>query len=214
MKILILILVGIILLAALAGNIMSNVEQPDYKLIRSEKNIEIRDYARMILAEVEVSGERKQAIREGFKILAGYIFGNNISNIKMEMTASVTNELNEKMAMTAPVIQEQHMDKWKVRFVMPKKFSFETLPKPNSKDVILIPLPARRLAVIRFSGLADDENIKQHTDELETYLLAQRLKPIGGPFLAFYNPPWTLPFLRRNEVMIEIEEDGILLKFM
>jgi hypothetical protein len=71
----------------------------------------------------------------------------------------------------------------------------------------LIPLPARRFAVIRFSGLADDENIKEHTDELEAYILAQTLKPIGGPLLAFYNPPWTLPFLRRNEVMIQIGID-------
>lgn len=196
---------GIIILAALAGNIMSNVEQPDYKVVTSEENIEIRDYPPMILAEVEVSGERKQAIREGFKILADYIFGNNTSNKKMEMTAPVTNELSEKMAMTAPVLQEQHMDKWKVRFIMPKKYSFETLPKPNSKDVILIPLPARRFAVIRFSGLADNEIIKLHTDELEAYIVAKKLNPIGRTVLAFYNPPWTIPFLRRNEVMIEVD---------
>ena len=207
MKILIVVLVGIIVLAALAGNIMSNVEQPDYKLVTSEGNIEIRDYAPMILAQVEVPGERKQAIREGFKILADYIFGNNTSNSRMEMTAPVTNELSEKMAMTAPVLQEQDMDMWKVRFVMPKKYSLETLPKPNSKDVNLIPLPARRFAVIQFSGFADDETIKQHTDELKAYILAETLKPIGGPSLAFYNPPWTLPFLRRNEVMIEIGVD-------
>lgn len=205
MKILLVIFVGIIILAAAAGNIMSNVEQPDYKLVTSKENIEIRDYAPMILAEVEVSGERKQAISEGFKVLADYIFGNNTSNKKIEMTAPVTNELGEKMAMTAPVLQEQHMDKWKVRFVMPKKYSFETIPKPNSKDVILTPLPARRFAAIRFSGLADNENIKLHTDQLEAYILAEKLKPIGGSVLAFYNPPWTLPFLRRNEVMIEVE---------
>lgn len=204
MKILIVVLVGIIILAALAGNIMSNVEQPNYKVVTSEENIEIRDYPPMILAEVEVSGERKQAISEGFKILADFIFGNNTSNKKMEMTATVTNKLSEKMAMTAPVLQEQHMDKWKVRFVMPKKYSFETLPKPNSKDVILISLPARRFAVIRFSGLANDETIKQHRDELEAYIVAEKLKPIGQPILAFYNPPWTIPFLRRNEVMIEV----------
>lgn len=186
---------------------MSHVEQPDYRVVRAESNLEIRDYAPMILAEVEVSGERKQAIREGFKILADYIFGNNVSNLKMEMTAPVTNELNEKMAMTAPVIQEQHRDKWKVRFVMPKKYSFETVPKPNSKEVVLVPLPARRFAVVRFSGLADDESINQHTKQLQAYLSAEKLKPLGGVVLAFYNPPWTLPILRRNEVMIEIGID-------
>ena len=198
---------GIIILAALAGNIMSNVEQPDYKLITSKENIEIRDYTPMIIAEVEVPGERKEAIREGFKILADYIFGNNTSTNQMDMTAPVTHELSEKMAMTAPVLQEKQMEKWKVRFVMPKKYTFDTLPKPNSKNVILIQLPARRFAVIQFSGLADDENIKQHTTELEKYLLDQKIKVIGKPLLAFYNPPWTLPFFRRNEVMLEIGID-------
>lgn len=169
---------------------MSHVEQPEYKLVMSEGNIEIRDYAPIILAQVKVSGERKQAIREGFKLLANYIFGNNTSNNKMEMTA--------------PVLQEQDMDKWKVRFVMPKKYSLETLAKPNSKDIVLISLPARRLAVIRFSGLANDETIKRRTNQLKAYILAETLKPMGEPILAFYNPPWTLPFLRRNEVMIEI----------
>lgn len=159
--------------------------------VTSEENIEIRDYSPMILAEVEVSGERKQAISEGFKILADYIFGNNAAN--------------RKMAMTAPVIQEQHMDKWKVKFVMPKKYSLKTLPKPNSKDVILIQLPAKRFAVIRFSGLSDDKNIKQHTEELKAYILAETMKPVGGPILAFYNPPWTLSFLCRNEILIEVE---------
>lgn len=200
-------LVGIVILAALAGNIMSIVEQPEYTLVSSKGDIEIRDYAPMILAEVEVSGERKEAISEGFKVLADYIFGNNTSNLKVEMTAPVTNELSEKMSMTAPVMQEQHTDKWKVRFVMPKKYTLETLPRPNSKEVLLTQLPARRFAVVRFSGLADDESIKQHTQQLETYILAEKLKPMGRAVLAFYNPPWTLPFLRRNEVMIEIGTD-------
>jgi hypothetical protein len=204
-KILLFVLIGIVILAALAGHIMSHVEQPDYKVVTSQENIEIRVYPPMILAEVEVSGERKQAIREGFEILADYIFGNNTFNKNIEMTAPVTNELSEKMAMTAPVLQEQHMDKWKVRFVMPKKYSFETLPKPNSKKVTLIPLPARRFAVIRFSGLADNESIKLHTEELKAYIVAEKLNPIGGTVLAFYNPPWTIPFLRRNEVMIEVD---------
>lgn len=183
---------------------MSRVERPNYKVIRSQKNIEVREYSPMILAEVEVSGERKQAIKTGFKILANYIFGNNTSNMKMEMTAPVTSKVSEKMAMTAPVMQEQYMDKWKVSFVMGEKYTLETLPKPNSKEVILIQLQAKRFAVIQFSGLADDENIKQHTKELEAYISNENLKPIGGTILAFYNPPWTLPFLRRNEVMIEI----------
>lgn len=172
---------------------MSNIEQPDYRVVTSKKNIEVRDYSPMILAEVEISGERKQAIREGFKTLANYIFGHNTSN--------------KKMAMTAPVTQKQDAATWKIRFVMPKQYSLETLPKPLSQDVFLIFLPAQRFVVIRFSGLANDGNIQQHTDELKAYILAEKLKPVGEAILAFYNPPWTLPFLRRNEVMIEIGID-------
>ena len=194
---------------------MSHVEQPDYTSVILEGNIEIRDYAPMILAEVEVSGQRKQAINEGFKILADYIFGNNSLDKKMEITTPRSTEVSEKIAMTAPVLQQQHMGKWKVRFVMPKKYGLESLPKPNSKDVTLIPLPAKRFAVIRFTGASDDENIKQHTDLLKVYILAKELKPIGQPILAFYNPPWTLPFLRRNEVMLEIEDASTIhSKFM
>lgn len=184
---------------------MSNVEQPKYRVLRSKGNIELREYETMIIAEVEVSGERKEAIGQGFKILADFIFGNNVSQKRMEMTAPVTNQLTEKMAMTAPVMQEGDMGKWKVRFVMPAKYSLETLPKPNSNEVTLIPVPAKRFVVIRFSGLAGDVSIKQHTQELEAYLLAENLNAIGNPILAFYNPPWTVPFLRRNEVMIEVD---------
>lgn len=206
MKIVIVLLfVIIILVLAFMGNIISNVEQPKYKVLRTKGNIEVREYEPMIVAEVEVSGERKEAIRQGFRILADFIFGNNVSNKRMEMTAPVTNQLSEKMAMTAPVMQEKYMEKWKVRFVMPAKYSLETLPKPNSNEVTLITVPARRFAVIRFSGLADDVNIKQHTQELEAYIFAENIKTIGKPVLAFYNPPWTVPFLRRNEVMIEID---------
>lgn len=167
---------------------MSNAEQPDYKLVTSKGNIEIRDYPPMILAEVQVSGERKQAINEGFKILANYIFGNNTSN--------------KKIAMTAPVLQQKHIDKWNIKFIMPKKYRLEPLPNPNSKNIRLIPSSAKRFAVIRFSGLANDENIKQHTAELREYISAEKLEPMPEVLLAFYNPPWTLPFLRRNEVMI------------
>jgi len=186
---------------------MSQVEQPDYQLIRTNRNIEIRDYPPMILAEVQVSGERKEAIRAGFKMLANYIFGNNTSHQKMEMTAPVTNTLSEKMAMTAPVIQQKDKNLWKIRFVMPKKYTLETLPIPNSEQVSIISVPARRFAVIRFSGLADDELIKKHREILEAYIASEKLRPLQDTTLAFYNPPWTLPCFRRNEVMIEIGKD-------
>lgn len=206
---------GIIILSTIVGNIMSHVEQPEYTQVTMDGNIEIRDYPPIILAEVEICGQRKQAISEGFRILADYIFGNNTSTKKMDMTVPQPIEEGEKMAMTAPVLQQQHMDKWKVKFVMPKKYSLESLPRPNSKDIILIQMPATRFVVIRFAGVADDESIKLHTAQLEAYILAKKMKPIGQPIFGFYNRPSTLPFLRRNEVMIEIEDvSTIHSKFM
>lgn len=179
---------------------MTKTEQPDYKIVVSKGNIEIRDYPSMIFAEVEVMGERKQAINEGFKMLADYIFGNNTKMMGM----TVSQQMSEKIAMTAPVIQQKDGDKWKVRFILPKKYSLETLPKPNSENIRLIPSPPKKFAVIRFSGVANRENIKHHTEELMRYLTDEKLESMGEVILAFYNPPWTLPFLRRNEVMIEI----------
>ena len=88
---------------------------------------------------------------------------------------------------------------------MPKKYTLETLPKPNSQDIHLIPILAQRYAVIRFRGLADDESVEEHTAKLQTYIEDNKLKAIGTPIFAFYNPPWTLPFLRRNEIMVQIE---------
>jgi effector-binding domain-containing protein len=183
---------------------MNQTEQPDYQIVTSHEHIEIRDYPQIVFAQVEVSGARKEAIREGFKILADYIFGNNISSKKMETTTTFVETPSEKIAMTAPVMQEKHMNHWKVRFVMPKKYTLEMLPKPNNQNIHLFRSPAKRLAVIRFSGLASDENIEQHTQELRNYIITQKWEPLGSAVLAFYNPPWTLPFLRRNEIMIEI----------
>ncbi len=169
---------------------MSQAKEPDYTVITSNGNIEVREYVPIIIAEVIVSGERKQAIREGFTVLADYIFGNNTENTKMDMTV--------------PVTQKQDMGDWKVRFVMPKTYDFANLPKPNSKEIVLIQIPSSRFAVIRFSGLATDASIDQHTKKLQAYIFAEKLDAIGEPILAFYNPPWTFPFLRRNEVMLEI----------
>jgi len=204
MKMLMLILAVLAFLTVLKGTIMSNTEQPKYTVIITENNIELRGYPPVVLAEVEVSGERKEAIQQGFKILADYIFGNNVSTTKMEMTSPVTSELNEKLAMTTPVMQQSQGDKWKVRFVMPADYTLDTLPRPNSSSVHLISMPAKRFVVVSFSGLAGDDNIRLHTKELEAYISEKNLKTSGSPVLAFYNPPWTLPFLRRNEVMIEV----------
>lgn len=198
-------IVAVLLLgAALWGPIVSNVEHPKYKVAERSGNIEIRDYAPMIVAETEVKGERREAISKGFRIIADYIFGNNTTAQKVSMTAPVTQQGTEKIAMTAPVTQQGGGDTWRVRFIMPSKYTLATLPKPNNPTIELKAIPERRFAVIRFSGMAGEESLERHNKELDDFLSAKGLIPLSPPSYAFYNPPWTLPFLRRNEVLVEI----------
>jgi len=198
----------VLLGAALWGPLVSNVEQPKYSVVQSSGNIEIRDYAPIIVAETEATGERSEPIGKGFRIIADYIFGNNTVSKDIAMTAPVTQQGSEKIAMTTPVTQQGDGKTWQVRFIMPSKYTMKTLPKPNNAAVTLKEVPARRIAAIRFSGMSGKENLKSHTEELEAYLRKQGLTPLSAPTHAFYNPPWTLPFLRRNEVLIEIAGPG------
>lgn len=200
----VLLVVGVA--AVVAGPIMSRVEQPEYQVTSSSDLIEVRAYGPTIVAEAEVKGERKAAINEGFRLIAAYIFGSNNTKSKIEMTAPVQQQLQQKIAMTAPVTQQADGDSWAVRFVMPKSWTMETLPTPNDPRVKLVPVPAKRMVAIRFSGTANDNLIEAKTAELRRYATEQKLVTIGDPVLAFYNPPWTLPFLRRNEVMLELSK--------
>ena len=172
------------------GPIMSNVETPDYIVTLNEKNIEIREYSPMITASVRGSGERKEAIRKGFRLVADYIFGNNA--------------INTKIAMTAPVQQQRDGQSWEISFVMPKEHSIDTLPTPKNSEVTLSEVASKQFVVIKFSGRNTDSNIEQYTTRLEKFAFDNSLQTTGSPKYAFYNPPWTLPFLRRNEVMLEL----------
>lgn len=193
-----------ILVMAAAGPIMSRVEQPEYKITASEGSIQIREYGPMIAAEAEVKGERKPAISGGFRLIAAYIFGANAPNTKIAMTAPVEQQRRQKIAMTAPVTQQAASGAWTVRFIMPKSWTMETLPAPTDARVKLVAVPAKRMVVIRFSGTTDDRLIAAKTTELRKYAETHGLTTVGEPVLAFYNPPWTLPFFKRNEVMLEL----------
>lgn len=196
-----------LVLAALvaSGPIMSNVERPQYKTVKSEGDIEIRDYAPMIIAEVSVQGEREQAIGDGFRILADYIFGNNSAKESVTMTAPVQQQSSQKIAMTAPVQQQESQEGWRVSFVMPSKYTLKTLPHPNDDRVLLKEVPAKQFVVIEFSGKNTAANIQKHEKQLLDYIEQNDINFTGAPKYAFYNPPWTLPFLRRNEIMLEID---------
>ena len=196
----------ILIVGVLAGPVMSNVEKPDYKVIQSEQNIEIRQYEPMIIAEVEVDGKREDAIRDGFRLLADYIFGNNTVQQVISMTAPVQQKENQKIAMTAPVQQQSMGKSWRMSFVMPSKYRLDSLPVPNNNRVRLKEILTKKFVVIEFSGTNSNENVTKHENQLMNYIEANQINIIGSPKYAFYNAPWTLPFLRRNEVMIEINQ--------
>jgi hypothetical protein len=190
---------------ASVGPIMSRVEQPEYKVDVSDGAFEVRSYGPMIAAEAVVEGERQTAINEGFRLVAAYIFGANKPNAKIAMTAPVQQQ-KQGIVITAPVTQQSAGNRWTVRFIMPKSWTMETLPTPNDSRVALKPIPARRYITITFSGIATTEAIQQRTEQLRRYTADHKLRTVGEPLLAFYNPPWTLPFLRRNEVMLELRD--------
>ncbi|MCH2038114.1 MAG: heme-binding protein [Rickettsiales bacterium] len=203
-KWLITIICTVFIIGCAAGPVLSRVEQPKYQVVSSEGSIEMRRYAPMIIAEVTVTGEREDATGKGFRFLADYIFGNNTVKQDIAMTAPVQQQEAEKIAMTAPVQQQSEGNEWKIRFVMPSEYTMETLPEPNNDVVTLKEVPAKQFIAITFSGTNSDDNVAKHEAELLDYIQNAQIETIGTPLYAFYNPPWTLPLLRRNEVMIEV----------
>ncbi|MGB4811875.1 MAG: heme-binding protein [Methylophilaceae bacterium] len=205
------ILCGFIILL-FASTVMAT-EEPKFTVVEKSGAFELRAYAPRVVAETLVDGSLNDASSAGFKLIADYIFGNNTSRAgaseKISMTAPVSMAPNaeksasEKISMTAPVGMQQKEGKWRMYFTMPSQYTVQTLPTPNNPAVTLHEVPASHYAVISFSGLAGEEKTTKKTTELINWLASKNIKPIGTPELARYNPPWTLPFLRRNEVMVE-----------
>ena len=188
-------------------------EEPKYKLIEKSGDFELRQYHPMLIAEVLVDGNMDQASSKGFRLIADYIFGNNVTKTgdsgKIKMTAPVTIEpRSEKISMTIPVTLEKISDRWRVNFVMPSQYSLDTIPYPNNKQVMLREIPARQVAVLGFSGFANEENTAKRTQKLLEWMDKNNLIPTRSIELARYNPPWTLPFLRRNEIIVEYTKDN------
>ena len=160
-KRIILLVIGTVLFVAVSwGPIVSNVELARCEVVESHGAIEIRDYAPMIVAEVIITGQRENAISDGFRMLADYIFGNNFPAREIAMTAPVMQQSGEKIAMTAPVTRQGGDSGWVVRFVMPAEYSLDTLPRPNNPDVVLEEIAGKRFAVIRFPGRAKATALK------------------------------------------------------
>lgn len=185
------------------------IEEPKFSLAIKDGAFELRDYAASVVAEVSVTGKQDDAGRKGFSKLAGYIFGSNTTREKIAMTAPVTKiSKGQKIAMTAPVTQiagkDQGAGEWLVRFTMPARYRLEDLPLPRDPAVSLHNEPPVRLAVLRFSGLAGEAKVADATDRLLSWVAVRGLIVAGPSRISRYNPPWTLWFLRRNEVMVPV----------
>lgn len=201
---------GLVLAFTLIGSAAMAVEEPPFEMVVKDGDFELRDYPALIAAEVSVKGYQNAAASAGFRLLAGYIFGGNVARTKIAMTAPVVQAApaSQKIAMTAPVTQVEGPQGWTVRFIMPRGYTLDTLPKPNDDRVVLKSTPPVRLAVLRFSGVADAKSYSRSVEALDALISARRLKPLGPPSLAQYDPPWTLWFLRRNEVMRPVAVDA------
>ncbi len=200
-----LFLTALLVAASLVPSVIAMAsDEPAYTVELKDGDFEIRRYAPLLAAEVTVTGERSVAINQGFRLLADFIFGNNTARKKIDMTTPVTQQPSEKIAMTVPVTQQSAGEAWKVRFMMPADFTPSNLPVPNDKRVTIVSEPEKRFAVIRFSGWSSEANLAEHKALLEAWVKQKALTPIAAPTVAFYNPPWSIPFLRRNEYLIEI----------
>ena len=185
-------------------------ETPDYTVVDQVSDIEIREYAPRLAADTVVQAATVEKARDqGFKRLAGYIFGDNQASEEIAMTAPVA-QSSEKTEMTAPVAQTATDRGWRIRFFLPSRLTMATAPKPTSDAVTLHEVPGETYAVSRFSGSRSDDAVNTHIAQLTQALADSRWKTTGQPIAWFYDPPWTLSFLRRNEVAVPVEqkEDG------
>jgi hypothetical protein len=185
------------------------IETPDYRILSTHDGYEIREYAPYIVAEVTVQGSYRDSLYSGFRKVADYIFGNNTGADTIEMTAPVLQRedpVSEKIPMTAPVLHEASSDPgaYVVAFVMPKAYTMDSLPRPNNEEVRLREVPARRYAVIRFGAYATKGRVQKKTARLRQSLERDGIETAGQPIVAQYNPPWTPPWARRNEILIEV----------
>lgn len=182
------------------------IEEPAYELESKTNQYEIRKYAPVLVAETNIESNFEKAGTQAFRILAGYIFGANKSKTKIAMTAPVNQEeASEKIEMTAPVTQAKSASSFLVQFTMPSTYKLETLPIPDDPRVRLRQIPARKLAVYNYSGSWSEARYKQKLASFREDLKKNKLDVIGDPIFARFNSPFQLWFLRRNEIWLEVK---------
>jgi hypothetical protein len=205
MKTLLFVLNSLILSACSVVGIRQS-EQPDYYSLLTDGAFEIRLYSESLIAETTIEGDYKTAGDQSFRRLAGFIFGNNTRRESVAMTSPVYQEAaSESIAMTIPVFQEADSQVWRMSFIMPKNYQVETLPVPIDSTIRIKKLEKRKVAVMSYSGSLNQESISEHAKQLIDWLNSRSIKMISKPKSAAYDPPWTIPTLRHNEIHIEIE---------
>ncbi|MGF2943855.1 SOUL family heme-binding protein [Mycobacterium sp. Lab-001] len=194
-------------LVAVVG-IRLGTEEPAYTRQELTDTVEIRNYGSRIAAQTTVPGDQERARNVGFRRLARYIFGGNRGGQAIAMTAPVGQHATagQQIAMTAPVAQTGDDGRgWVIRFFMPSTWTMDTLPTPNDDQVRLVTVPPQTVAVLKFSGDRSPQAVADRIAELRNVLRNNDIVPIGGADAWFYDPPWTLPCRRRNEVAIPVE---------
>lgn len=185
------------------------IETLSYTVVERFDGIEVRRYDGYLVAETEVAGDRSAAANEGFRRLAGYIFGANRGQRKIAMTAPVLQVKGQKIAMTAPVMQRATEDAseagpWLIQFTMPAAFLLDQLPEPLDPRVRLRAEPPRRMAALRYSGIWSKRRYEQKLEQLTDAMARHGLTAVGAATWARYNPPITPWFLRRNEILLPL----------
>lgn len=195
----------VMMLILLAGVEAMAIEEAPYKVVQTSGIFEVREYEPHILAETLVDGTLEDAGNKAFRRLFNYISGANHTRSSITMTAPVSQESSgQKISMTAPVSQQGSAGKWAVSFMMPASYTLATLPVPDDSSITVRQVPVRRMAAVRYSGTWSEKNYIENKEKLETWIQENGYKIAGEPVWARYNPPFTLWFLRRNEILIPV----------
>jgi hypothetical protein len=192
------ILAGLaVALVATSQRRRNELETPVYTVVSKQEGFEIRRYEPRLVAEVMVAGEAEEATDAGFRILFDFIFGNNATGTEIAMTTPVERQ------------SRGEGDEWVIRFTMPSQYSIATLPAPNDERVMIREIPSKTYGALRFPGAPRESLVRLRTRKFMDRLEAAGLSPSGEPSTyARYDPPWTLWFLRRNEILVELALSG------
>jgi hypothetical protein len=207
------LLAGLIILLQSGCSLVGirTTEEPNYAVLQQQDQFEVREYEALVIAETLVDEGFDDAGNIAFRRLFGYISGDNAKASEIAMTAPVmardeNRASGEKISMTAPVTGEETTLGWRFAFVLPSQYTLASAPQPTNPDVRLSEVPARKVAVVRYSGSWSEKAYAENLKLLQQWMRQNRLQADSLPRVAGYDPPWTLPFLRRNEVMIDLKD--------